>query len=267
MPPLGSRAIGGRAVDVAIPGGAAASSVGARPEGEEGEVLAPLSKPSKPRNERSGTASQKGAANPQQRESNSGPATSTTTTLPRAVPRVGPDAENSNSGDYGSGRSKKRPVRLREDLLAQDAKRLCLRGPSEPTTDALQPDSSKGASPRSSALGPSPRLPPHPLRQPPPPPPLEGEGACRALEAELAAHGKQPGRLPLRVSNAEQTNRSRLATSLRGLSVKPVSSGSSIGSRPAAKEEKEKEKTKEEEEEEGRPSAARTSRLRRPKKS
>ncbi|XP_073775518.1 protein SLX4IP isoform X1 [Danio rerio] len=51
-----------------------------------------------------------------------------------------------------------------------------------------------------------------------------------------------------------QTNQSGLATSLRGLSVKPVSSGSSISSRPAAREERKG----------GEP---RTSRLRRLKKS
>ncbi|XP_076868376.1 protein SLX4IP [Brachyhypopomus gauderio] len=76
----------------------------------------------------------------------------------------------------------------------------------------------------------------------------------RVLEEELLTHGKQALSLPLRNGTAEQTNQSRLATSLRGLSVKAVSSGSSISSRLAAKVEE-------------RVSAPRISRLRRLKKS
>ncbi|XP_062375639.1 protein SLX4IP [Sardina pilchardus] len=273
-PPSGPGDVGGRAVAGGLLGGMVASSTGARLEGGEGEALAPRSKPSKPRNERSGTTSRKVAANPQQQESKSGPTTTTTsattttaatttTVPPQAQPCVGDDnsSSSSNNNSSGSGRSRRRAGRLPEGPLTQDAKRF--RGTSEPTTEVLlQHDSSRRASPRSSAPGPSPCSPPPP---PPSPPPL----LERALEAEReAAHGKQSGRLPLRVSNAEQTNSSRLAASLRGLSVKPVSSGSSIGSRLAAKEEKEDEKEERGEEEEGgRQSAARTSRLRRPKKS
>ncbi|XP_067091841.1 protein SLX4IP [Osmerus mordax] len=51
------------------------------------------------------------------------------------------------------------------------------------------------------------------------------------LEVELLTPGKQARRLPLTSNNTEQTNQNRLATSLRGLSVKPASSTSSISSR------------------------------------
>ncbi|XP_041922309.1 protein SLX4IP [Alosa sapidissima] len=260
VPPLsGPRDVGGRAVVGGLLGGIVASSAGACLEGGEGEVLAPRSKP---RNERSGTASRKVSANPQQQESNSDPTTSTTTAAittttvpPQVQPCVGDDSSSSSNNSV-SGRSRKRAVCLQAGLLKQNAKRLCVRGSSEPTTEVQQqPDSSKRASTRSSVPGPSPCSPP-----PPPSPQLL---ECVLEVEQEAEHGNQSGRLPLRISNAEQTNSSRLAASLRGLSVKPVSSGSSIGSRLAAKEEKEER----EEEEGGRPSAARTSRLRRPKKS
>ncbi|XP_031434466.1 protein SLX4IP isoform X2 [Clupea harengus] len=240
LPPLCPQEVGGYGALSEIPGGAP-SSGGASLEGGEGEALAPLSL-SKPRNERSRTTSQEVAANPQQQERSS-----TTRAPPPAQPCVGADDDDDNNNNNNNcSRSRKRPSRLQGGLFTHDAKRLCLGGPSEPTAEVQQPDSSERASPRSSVLGPCPR--------PPPPPLLEHAGESLTLEAELAAHGKQAGRLPLRVSNTEQTNPSRLATSLRGLSVKPQSSGSSISSRPAAKEE-------------GRQSAARTSRLRRPRKS
>ncbi|KAM4729680.1 LOW QUALITY PROTEIN: protein SLX4IP [Anableps anableps] len=56
------------------------------------------------------------------------------------------------------------------------------------------------------------------------------------LEVELLTPGKQAQRLLL-TSNKAKTNQNRPATSLRGLSVKPASSGSSIGSRPRSREE------------------------------
>ncbi|XP_058508425.1 protein SLX4IP isoform X3 [Solea solea] len=74
------------------------------------------------------------------------------------------------------------------------------------------------------------------------------------LEVELLTPGKCAQRLPLTSNNTAQTNQNRLATSLRGLSVKPASSGSSISSRSTLREE-------------GDEYVPRTSRLRRVKKS
>lgn len=53
------------------------------------------------------------------------------------------------------------------------------------------------------------------------------------LEVELLTPGKRAQRLPLASNNTTQTNQNRLAASLRGLSVKPASSNSSISSRSA----------------------------------
>ncbi|XP_068184386.1 protein SLX4IP [Antennarius striatus] len=74
------------------------------------------------------------------------------------------------------------------------------------------------------------------------------------LDIELLTLGKRAQRLPLTSNNTAQTNQNRLATSLRGLSVKPASSGSSITSRSTLTEE-------------GSENVPRTSRLRRLKRS
>ncbi|XP_014325152.1 protein SLX4IP [Xiphophorus maculatus] len=74
------------------------------------------------------------------------------------------------------------------------------------------------------------------------------------LEVELLTPGKQAQRLLLASNNTAKTNQNRPAASLRGLSVKPASSGSSIGSRSTFGEE-------------GSENVPRTSRLRRTKRS
>ncbi|XP_029377642.1 protein SLX4IP [Echeneis naucrates] len=104
----------------------------------------------------------------------------------------------------------------------------------------------------------------HDLLPPPPLPPLEAKAESKAfpvskckkttLEVELLTPGKRAQRLPLTSNNTAQTNQNRLAASLRGLSVNPASSGSSISSRSALGEE-------------GREIVPRTSRLRRLKRS
>ncbi|XP_039994909.1 protein SLX4IP [Xiphias gladius] len=95
-------------------------------------------------------------------------------------------------------------------------------------------------------------------------PPVEAKAESKAfpvskckkttLEVELLTPGKRAQRLPLTSNNTAQTNQNRLATSLRGLSVKPASSGSSISSRSTLGEE-------------GSENVPRTSRLRRLKRS
>ncbi|XP_070398232.1 protein SLX4IP [Nothobranchius furzeri] len=75
-----------------------------------------------------------------------------------------------------------------------------------------------------------------------------------SLEVELLTPGKQAQRLPLTSNNTAQTIQNRPAASLRGLSVRPASSGSSIGSRSTVGEE-------------GSENVPRTSRLRRMKRS
>lgn len=95
-------------------------------------------------------------------------------------------------------------------------------------------------------------------------PPVQDETGSKAfpvpewkkttLEVELLTPGKQAQRLPLASNKAAQTNQNRLATSLRGQSVKPASSGSSIASRSTLGEK-------------GSENVPRTSRLRRMKKS
>ncbi|XP_061766567.1 protein SLX4IP isoform X2 [Nerophis ophidion] len=95
-------------------------------------------------------------------------------------------------------------------------------------------------------------------------PPDETEAASKAfpvseykkttVEVELLTPGKRDQRLPLTSNNTAQTNQNKLATSLRGLSVKLASSGSSIGSRSTGGEE-------------GSQNVPRTSRLRRLKRS
>ncbi|KAM9365432.1 protein SLX4IP [Pholidichthys leucotaenia] len=66
---------------------------------------------------------------------------------------------------------------------------------------------------------------------------LVSECKKTTLEVELLTPGKRAQRLPLASNNTAETNQNRLAASLRGLSVKPASSGSSIGSRSALGEE------------------------------
>ncbi|KAF7669117.1 hypothetical protein LDENG_00243160 [Lucifuga dentata] len=98
----------------------------------------------------------------------------------------------------------------------------------------------------------------------PPLPPAEVRAESKAfpaseckkttLEVELLTPGKWVQRLPLASNNTAQTNQNRLATSLRGLSVKPASSGSSISSRSTHRDE-------------GSENVPRTSRLRRLKRS
>lgn len=78
-------------------------------------------------------------------------------------------------------------------------------------------------------------------------PPMEAKAESKAfpvsewkkttLDVELLTLGKRARRLPLTSNNTAQTNQNRLATSLRGLSVKPASSGSSISSRSSLGEE------------------------------
>uniref|UniRef100_A0AAQ5YXN6 SLX4 interacting protein n=1 Tax=Amphiprion ocellaris TaxID=80972 RepID=A0AAQ5YXN6_AMPOC len=104
----------------------------------------------------------------------------------------------------------------------------------------------------------------HDLLPLPPSPLLEAKAESKAfpvseckkttLEVELLTPGKRAQRLPFTSNNTAQTNQNRLAASLRGLSVKPASSGSSIDSRSTLGEE-------------GSENVPRTSRLRRLKRS
>ncbi|KAM9727947.1 protein SLX4IP isoform 1-T4 [Menidia menidia] len=113
-----------------------------------------------------------------------------------------------------------------EDPHSQPAKRTCLGRPPA-TTRNHSSEHSVQTSKRD--LPPLPHL------------PFEAKAESKAfpvseckkttLEVELLTPGKQAQRLPLTSNNTAETNQNRLATSLRGLSVKPASSGSSIGSR------------------------------------
>ncbi|TMS04908.1 Protein SLX4IP [Larimichthys crocea] len=137
-----------------------------------------------------------------------------------------------------------------EDPLPQRAKRTCLGRP--PAT--MQTHSTECTTQTS-------KHDPLPL---PPLPPVEAKAESKAfpvseckkttLEVELLTLGKRAQRLPLTSNNTAQTNQNRLAASLRGLSVKPASSGSSISSRSTLGEE-------------GSENVPRTSRLRRLKRS
>ncbi|XP_029962419.1 protein SLX4IP [Salarias fasciatus] len=137
-----------------------------------------------------------------------------------------------------------------EDPQPQRAKRTCLGRPPA-TMQTLPTDSSPQTFKRD-------LLPLTPL------PPVEAKTESKAfpvseckkttVEVELLTPGKRAQRLPLTSNNTAQTNQNRLAASLRGLSVNPASSGSSIGSRSALAEE-------------GSENVPRTSRLRRLKKS
>ncbi|XP_037639255.1 protein SLX4IP [Sebastes umbrosus] len=137
-----------------------------------------------------------------------------------------------------------------EDPHPQRAKRTCLGRPPATT----QTHSSECCTQTSK----------HDLLPLPPLPPVEAKAESKAfpvserkkttLEVELLTPGKRAQRLPLTSNNTAQTNQNRLAASLRGLSVKPASSGSSISSRSTLGEE-------------GSENAPRTSRLRRLKRS
>ncbi|XP_051231244.1 protein SLX4IP isoform X2 [Dicentrarchus labrax] len=137
-----------------------------------------------------------------------------------------------------------------EDPHPQRAKRTCLGRPPA-TTQTHSTECSTQTSK-------------HDLLPLPPLPPVEAKAESKAfpvseckkttLEVELLTLGKRAQRLPLTSNNTAQTNQNRLAASLRGLSVKPASSGSSISSRSTL-------------EEEGSENVPRTSRLRRLKRS
>lgn len=143
-----------------------------------------------------------------------------------------------------------KPIDAGEDPHPQRAKRMCLGRPpatmqtyfTECTTQTFKHD----------------LLPLLPIPQ------VEAQAESKAfpvteckkttLEVELLTPGKRAQRLPLTSNNTTQTNQNRLAASLRGLSVKPASSGSSISSRSTLVEE-------------GSENVPRTSRLRRLKRS
>ncbi|KAM3863025.1 protein SLX4IP [Diretmus argenteus] len=137
------------------------------------------------------------------------------------------------------------------------AKRTCLGGPpASPARELTIQTHSAECSSQTSKYD----LPPPPL------PPVKAKAKAESkafpvsecnkttLEVELLTPGKRAQRLPLTSNNTAQTNQNRLAASLRGLSVKPASSGSSISSRSTLGEE-------------GRENVPRTSRLRRLKRS
>ncbi|XP_054456555.1 protein SLX4IP [Anoplopoma fimbria] len=143
-----------------------------------------------------------------------------------------------------------KPSDAGEDPHPQRAKRTCLGRP--PAT--MQTHSEECSTQTSK----------HDLFPPPPHPLLEAKAESKAfpvterkkttLEVELLTPEKRAQRLPLTSNNTAQTNQNRLAASLRGLSVKPASSGSSISSRSTFGEG-------------GSENAPRTSRLRRLKRS
>ncbi|XP_034408170.1 protein SLX4IP [Cyclopterus lumpus] len=120
-----------------------------------------------------------------------------------------------------------KPSDAGEDPRPQRAKRTCLGRP--PAT--MQTHSTVHSTQTSK----------HCLLPLPPLPLVEAEAESKAfpvterkkttLEVELLTPEKRAQRLPLTSNNTAQTNQNRLAASLRGLSVKPASSGSSISSR------------------------------------
>lgn len=143
-----------------------------------------------------------------------------------------------------------KPSDVGEDPHPQRAKRTCLGRPPA----AVQTHSTECFTQTSK----------HDLPPLPPLPQAEAKAESKAfpvseckkttLEVELLTLGKRAQRLPLTSNNTAQTNQNRLAASLRGLSVKPASSGSSISSRSTLGEE-------------GSVNVPRTSRLRRLKRS
>ncbi|XP_031729181.1 protein SLX4IP isoform X1 [Anarrhichthys ocellatus] len=116
-----------------------------------------------------------------------------------------------------------KPSAAGEDLHPRRAKRTCLGRP--PATMQTHSECSTQTSKRDLL----------------PLPPVEAKAESKAfavterkkttLEVELLTPEKRAQRLPLTSNNTAQTNQNRLAASLRGLSVKPASSGSSISSR------------------------------------
>lgn len=115
-----------------------------------------------------------------------------------------------------------------EDPHPQRAKRACL----ERAPDSTQPHSTS-CSTQTSRHDP---LPPARVKADSKAFPVS-EHNKTTLEVELLTPGKRAQRLPLTSNNTAQTNQNRLAASLRGLSVKPASSGSSISSRSTLTEE------------------------------
>lgn len=177
----------------------------------------------------------------------------------RIKPSGASSASTQQNLSQGTSKSKRRkPSHPEEDPLPQRAKRACLGGPPAPVaTELMTQIHPVERSSQTSKCDPHP-TPPLPLVKP------EAKAESKAfpdpesdkttLEVELLTPGKRAQRLPLTSNNMEQTNQNRLAASLRGLSVKPASSGSSISSRSAVREE-------------GRENVPRTSRLRRKKRS
>ncbi|XP_028983136.1 protein SLX4IP [Betta splendens] len=142
-----------------------------------------------------------------------------------------------------------KPVEAGEDPNPQRAKRTCLGRPlatalshsAKCSTQAFRQDLPVLPIPQAEASAESKAFP-------------VAECKKTTLEVELLTPGKRAQRLPLTSNNTAQTNQNRLATSLRGLSVKPASSGASISSRSTLVEE-------------GSENVPRTSRLRRLKRS
>lgn len=147
-------------------------------------------------------------------------------------------------------RQRCKPTDFGEDPQPQQAKRTCLERPQA----TMQAHSTESSSQTSN----------HDLLPQPPLPPVKAKAQSKAfpvaeckkatLEVELLTPGKQAQRLPLTSNNTAQRNQNTLATSLRGLSVRPACSNSSIGSRFTLSEE-------------GSENVPRTSRLRRLKRS
>lgn len=157
-------------------------------------------------------------------------------------------SRSSDSSEYEGDRGTNKRCNLEEDLNSQRAKRMCLGRPpaaressaTECSTQTSKPGFLTLLSPVEAETGPK----AFPV----------SEWKKTTLEVELLTLGKQAQRLPLASNNTAQTNQNRLATSLRGQSVKPASSGSSIGSRSTLGET-------------GSENVPRTSRLRRMKRS
>lgn len=157
-------------------------------------------------------------------------------------------SRSSDSSDYEGNRGTNKRCCVEEDLNSQRAKRTYLGRPPDVPESSAAECSTQTSKPGFLT----------PLT------PMEAEKESKAfpvsewkkttLEVELLTLGKQTQRLPLASNNTTQTNQNRLATSLRGQSVKPASSGSSIGSRSTLGEK-------------GSENVPRTSRLRRIKRS
>lgn len=154
----------------------------------------------------------------------------------------------SRSSECEGDRGTNKRWNMEEDLRSQGAKRTCHGRPPDAPENSATECSTQTSEPGFLT----------------PLPPVAAETGSKAfpvsewkkttLEVELLTPGKQAQRLPLASNNTAQTNQNRLATSLRGQSVKPASSGSSIGSRSTLGEK-------------GSENVPRTSRLRRMKRS